>query len=143
MACMPSVCSFEAIGPSYCSPASLAACTHRRSTCRACRLTAICRLLLIWSRPLRRTPHLAQIYLQGLLINCHREGILYQRQLEEHIILEAIEFADQHGVTLTGGQGKEWPLGRARNGPGGPFRWLSLLARHTACKPSRVLIGMA
>lgn len=28
--------------------------------------------------------------------------MLYQRQLEEHIILEAIEFADQHGVTLTG-----------------------------------------
>ncbi|PRW57026.1 haloacid dehalogenase-like hydrolase [Chlorella sorokiniana] len=50
-------------------------------------------------------PHLGsslpQIYLQGLLINCHREGVLYQQQLEEHIILEAVAFADEHGVTLT------------------------------------------
>ncbi|PSC69494.1 haloacid dehalogenase-like hydrolase [Micractinium conductrix] len=50
-------------------------------------------------------PHLGsrlpQIYLQGLLINCHDEGILYSRQLEEDIILEAIAFAEQHGLTLT------------------------------------------
>lgn len=51
-------------------------------------------------------PPPAQIYLQGLLINCHREGVLYQRQLEEHIILEAVQFADEHGVTLTGGAGR-------------------------------------
>ena len=46
-----------------------------------------------------------QIYLQGLLIQCHDEGVLYSRLLEEAVILEAIEFADRHAVTLTGGWG--------------------------------------
>ncbi|KAL4433464.1 hypothetical protein ABPG77_010317 [Micractinium sp. CCAP 211/92] len=44
---------------------------------------------------------LPQIYLQGLLINCPDEGVLYSRQLEEQVFLEAIEFAEQHGLTLT------------------------------------------
>lgn len=47
-------------------------------------------------------PARTQIYLQGLLINCPDEGVLYSRQLEEQVILEAIEFAEQHGLTLTG-----------------------------------------
>jgi hypothetical protein len=38
--------------------------------------------------------------LQGLLINCPDAGVLYSRPLEEAIVLEAIEFAEQHGGHL-------------------------------------------
>ena len=40
--------------------------------------------------------------MQGLLIRCHDEGVLLERLLEQRIILEAIQFAEQHGVQLTG-----------------------------------------
>jgi Cof subfamily protein (haloacid dehalogenase superfamily) len=42
-----------------------------------------------------------QIFIQGLLIRDYDEGIIYQRLLEEEILLEAIAFAEEHKLSLT------------------------------------------
>ncbi len=42
-----------------------------------------------------------QIFIQGLLIRDYEQGIIYQRLLEDEIIIEAIEFAEQHSLSLT------------------------------------------
>lgn len=48
---------------------------------------------------------LPQIFLQGLLIRCHREGVLHSQLLPEPIALECIELAEREGVQLTGARG--------------------------------------
>jgi len=42
-----------------------------------------------------------QIFIQGLLIRDYEEGIIYQRLLEKEILQEAIDFAEQHKLSLT------------------------------------------
>ncbi|GAB4813524.1 hypothetical protein N2152v2_000570 [Parachlorella kessleri] len=49
----------------------------------------------------RLRSRLPQVYLQGLLINCPDEGVLFRRPLDVSVVREAITFAQQHGLTLT------------------------------------------
>ena len=56
-----------------------------------------------WTR--RILPRLAttmpQIFIQGLLIRDLEEGIIFQRLIDEDLLREAVEFAEQHELSLT------------------------------------------
>ncbi|KAH7622674.1 putative Endoribonuclease YBEY, chloroplastic [Nannochloris sp. 'desiccata'] len=49
----------------------------------------------------RLDTRMPQIFIQGLLVRDYEEGIIYQRLLEEEILQEAIDFAEEHNLSLT------------------------------------------
>lgn len=56
-----------------------------------------------WTRRVlpRLKTSMPQIFLQGLLVRDYDEGIIYQRLLDEAILRECIDFAEEHCLSLT------------------------------------------
>jgi hydroxymethylpyrimidine pyrophosphatase-like HAD family hydrolase len=49
----------------------------------------------------RLATRMPQLFIQGLLIRDYEEGIIYSRELEKAVVLDALAFAKHHALTLT------------------------------------------